>query len=474
MIRRKVYRLRRLALLGALVLGAAVLLPAGSANAETKTFTERVGPITIGGYEVQQSLLFAPKPPEDGHITAMDVEITDADGTPIRIQRLMLHHIVFLNLNREDETCKDRQFKMWDNRPAAIGYTPERFYAAGEERAKLILPPGYGYSMRSSDRWMMAYMVMNHRAATDSAYIQYRVTYETGASDTDTRDVTPYWLDVRNCSADPIYNIPGTDGRGSTHRETYDYVLPEGGRIVAAGGHVHGGGKRLTLTQPGCGNRLLGRSTPTWGLPSHAFYNVRPVLHEPGPINMSAFGTPTGIPIAAGERVRLNSLYDNDRPHTRVMGIMVMFVDHDPAVSGRCGSLPNDIAYLSTDQPGRRGIVPFRIPLTGLDENGNAITIEKPPGRNARLGNGATIRVGDRFFSKPNVVVERGARLRWLFDGIELHNLTLANGPVGIGSPNLDDSRAYSRRFGRPGTYKFFCALHPVQMHQRLVVKPTR
>jgi plastocyanin len=60
--------------------------------------------------------------------------------------------------------------------------------------------------------------------------------------------------------------------------------------------------------------------------------------------------------------------------------------------------------------------------------------------------------------------------LRWKFYGGELHNLTLANGPVGIGSPNLDDGRAFSHTFSEPGTYRFFCGLHPVQMSERVVV----
>ena len=448
----------------------ALALSAPPAAAETKTFTQQV-PISVAGYEVKQSFALAPKPPEDGHVTAMEVDIVNADGTPVPIQRLMLHHIVFVNLNRDDPTCNGTTFTGWDSRPSFGSGLPERFYAAGEERARLALPPGYGYRLSSDDNWAMIYMVMNHRAETDRAFIQYRFTYETGASDADTTDVKPYWLDVRNCKADPIYNVPGTGRPGSTHLKEYDYTMPQGGRIVAAGGHVHGGAKNLTLSQPNCADRVLGRSLPTWGLGSHPFYNVRPILHEPGPINMSAFGTSQGIPVAAGERVRLSSHYDNQNPHTRVMGIMVMYVVHDPAVTEPCGPLPNDIGYQATDQPGRSGLVRFRIPLTGLDSYGNAVTIRKPAGRNRPVANGATIKVGDRFFSKPNVVVRPGARLNWLFEGLELHNLTLANGPVGIGSPNLDGDRNFSRRFGRRGTYNFFCAIHPVSMHQRVVVK---
>lgn len=34
----------------------------------------------------------------------------------------------------------------------------------------------------------------------------------------------------------------------------------------------------------------------------------------------------------------------------------------------------------------------------------------------------------------------------------------------------LDSNRTYTQRFTRPGTYRFFCALHPTQMQERVVV----
>jgi plastocyanin len=75
------------------------------------------------------------------------------------------------------------------------------------------------------------------------------------------------------------------------------------------------------------------------------------------------------------------------------------------------------------------------------------------------------------LFGAPNLRVKRGSSLTWQFSGAELHNVTLANGPLGIGSDNLDGDRTFTQRFDRPGTYRFFCAIHPTQMQQRVVVK---
>jgi plastocyanin len=472
------------------------------------------GPQTVNGYEVQQNgLIGIPKPPISGHITKMEVDVVDDTATPVPISRLMLHHIVFFNANRTDAACGG----------------PERFYGAGEERAKLSFPPGYGYPLNPANNWYTVYMYMNHRPVTDHAWIEYKMTVEPSAG---MENLRPYWFDVGNCAFDPIYNVPGRERaeirdctapkfkKGTrkkakkkarrkhaaclqgqredqqrdaalippdpTHNLTKNVTIKRtqgghdlGGRIIAGAGHVHGGAQRLTLTKPSCpGNPEVARSDPTWGNADHPFYNVKPVLHEPGPIGMSAFGTPTGIPVAHGQTIRLNSIYDNLQPHTRVMGIFITYVDEnepgDPAPDP-CAGAPNDIVYgPGTNLPGRSQPPPFTVPLTGLDQFGNAIEIDGPPGAFKTLASGANITVGDRFFSEKNVEITPGTTLNYNFAGTEAHNLTLANGPLGIGSPNYgpgyEPNGTYSQTFSRPGTYRFFCGLHPVQMSQRVVV----
>jgi plastocyanin len=505
----------RLGMLLLLALGL-LLWPSHAAATET-TYSFNVPTGTIGEYEVRQWVSApVPHPAVDGYITHMQTDVIDADThQPVPISRLMLHHIVFLNAAHRDNTCNS--FLGFDNRSFG-GVAPQRFFAAGEERAKISMPPGYGYPTNSGDPWAILAMVMNHRSTADHALIHYEVTVE---SDPLT-PVQPYWLDVRDCRADPIYNVPGVEQpanpvtrkkskrklrsrknakrsassaakhRGKKHRkkkraptaepppapkpttnEFRDYVFPESGRLVAGLGHVHGGAIGLRLTEPGCGDREIARSDPTWGLGDHPFYAVRPVLHEPGPINMSAFRTPTGIPVNSGETIRLNSIYDDSQPHVRVMGIEMVYLAPDPSVTQPCGPLPGDTQILKTNEPGRTGPVPFTIPLTGLDNARQATTIDGPPGNVQDLPSGSTIQVGDRFFGAPEVKIATGSSLTWQFSGGELHNLTLANGPLGIGTDNLDGGRTFTQTFDRPGTYRFFCALHPVQMSEKIVVGDT-
>jgi plastocyanin len=128
----------------------------------------------------------------------------------------------------------------------------------------------------------------------------------------------------------------------------------------------------------------------------------------------------------------------------------------------RCGAHPGDFEELPMPT-GRRKPPPFTVPIVGM-RNGKAVNIDAPPGRRAALGRRGTISVGDLFFNRANVSVRAGSKLTWRVEGDTLHNITLANGPRGFSSPNLNRGRTYSKRLSVPGTYQLFCGLHPVDM----------
>jgi plastocyanin len=442
------------------------------ASAEVKTLTYRVGPITVAPYQVRQNgLTFGiPKPDVDGSIVAMKTDVVDADGSPVPIKRLMLHHIVFANVGatlgeKHDATCES--ITGLDSVSKFPGLA-ERFYAAGEERAQMRLPAGHGYHVRGDDTWSLSWMLMNHRNRTDKAFIEYTITYDTSP---DLAPVTPVWLDVRNCRADPVYDVPGGGAPGSRDVQSSDWTAPEAGRVVAGGGHVHGGGLSLELTQPDCGDRTLASSRPTWGAATHPFYNVKPVLHEPGPVHMTGFTTAAGFPVAAGQRLRLSSVYDAQRPHTRVMGIMMVYFAPPAApAADPCAALPGDV-QTDAGPPGRTQTPKVAVPLTGLDRKGRARTIKAPPGRLRRAAGNAAVALRNFSFSKPNLSVPRGATVRWSFRDDDLHDVTLASGPRGFSSPHHTRGASYERTLDVPGTYRLFCSLHPVAMTERIVVR---
>jgi plastocyanin len=365
-------------------------------------------------------------------------------------------------------TCDN--FTLFDGK-TSLPALADSFYFAGEERNELVLPPGYGYPIAKNDTWSMVWMLMNHRPVDDPVFIRWTVTYEDSEQLTPVR---PIWLDVVNCLADPVYTVPGSD-KPAVHERRYERNVPESGRIVNVSGHVHGGAADLRLSQVDCDNRLIHRSRPAWGMPSHPFYNVRPILHEPGPLSMSRFTSQQGFPVGKGQRLRLASRYDNTLPHARVMGIVIAYLAPDATVPEGCAPPPTDV---KVEQPAELAGTPFRtktpkftVPLTGTDSQGRAISISRPPGKTRDLSSGSTIRVGDFEFSTANVRMKKGSKLNWKFTPSTLHNITLANGPRGFSSLNLNDGRTYGYKFKVPGTYRVFCGLHPVSMTQTVTVR---
>ncbi len=142
----------------------------------------------------------------------------------------------------------------------------------------------------------------------------------------------PYWFDEHNCSADPIFDVPGNGRMFSTFSQ--ERRLHDAGERTDRRdrGHLHGGGVRLDLTDRTCDTKLF-TSEPTWGLPV-----VHPIIHEPGPKHMTTLTTADGIPVSAGDHLRLTAVYDNSLPHTRVMGVMVVYLAPGPV--SKCEAVP--------------------------------------------------------------------------------------------------------------------------------------
>ena len=293
----------RKACLSIVSVAAALAVPA-LAHAEERTLTFTTAPISVPAYGVAQQPMLAESPSVDGYVVGMEAEVVDANGKVQGRDKVMLHHIVFAKLGVPDYTCG--------------GQAAERFFAEGEERLALSLPRGFGYPNKATDRWGLLYMLMNHKPRRLNGYIRYTVRYVTGEALT---PVKPIWLDIRNCSGpDPVFDIPGGGKRFSTFTKTADFTMPESGRLVSGGGHLHGGGLRLELRNASCNTKPF-ESRPTWGGPK-----PKPLLHEPGPTKMSSFRSTTGIPVAKGQTLRLAAVYDNQAPHTRAMGIMLLFL----------------------------------------------------------------------------------------------------------------------------------------------------
>lgn len=441
-------------LVGLAVLVAALVTPS-LAQAGEKTFKLRAGPYRSADFNVLFPKQLVPAPKVDGFLTDMDVRLVDRTGKEVTINETMLHHVVFKNFSRFVGRKRDCR--------APNG---EAFFGTGEEKQALDLPEGYGYPVSRSDRWRMNVMLMSHAAAAKNVYVEYTGKIVTGRAAAAMKRVVPYWVSADGCSSNPSYPVTGRGGPGSVDRRSRLWRVPITGRLVAAGGHLHGGSRDLTVSQPRCDGRKLLSNTPTYGTPEDLVYTARPVLHEPGPIGTRWFASPTGISLRRGEKLRVTGLYDNEVPHTRVMSITHLYVHPTKRVAGGCAPVPADATETFRVKEGRPLPPRAPVPLNTLTDDLKPVEIDKPRGALADLGRGGTVQLKNFAFRPANVRLKTGGTIRYAFRDEAKHNVTWADGPALASSKTLTRGGVDPTTFNVPGRYKLFCYLHPMQMQQ--------
>jgi hypothetical protein len=426
-----------------------LLFAATPAQAAEKKLTLYSKAINVTPYSGEQHYMQLPAngkqaPAEPGWITSLKVDVVkrrSARAKRLSIQDVMIHHIV---LHAPDAK--------WGN-PAANCFS--QFFAMGEENQEMPKIADYGIANMTAGgqapSWFLTHMLMNHRAQPFKVYVRTKITY----SDTPKTEVTPLWLDTEGCDVDPTFTVPGNGPKGSNHVDDAIYTVPQDGRIIGGQGHLHGGGRYQTVTNTSCGNRRLIRSQAYYAMPNHIFYRVRPILHEPSPVSMSRTVSREGIPVSAGDRLRLRAVYDNHLPHTRVMSILMAYLvpgDVEP-----CADPPSDLEKQDVPRRFRKPYPPSTVPLMA-------------PPRGPFKPFSDPIRAGDYFFDQRRVVVDRGTPVTWRFDGNTQHDVAVANGPYAFTSEWIQKGE-FTYTPPKRGTYGLFCTLHPGLMSQELKVK---
>src|SRR4051794_35414485 len=435
--------------------------PEHRADPSLTTYVERLGPFTIGAYETLQKAVAAKPPAVPGAIVGMDARLVDKAGKVLPQHVTMLHHLVFTNggpdNRRGDPACP-------------LKTTRERFWGTSEELRPLTLPPGYGYPTDPADKWRAILMVMHHHAGEREFFLEYRVTVDPRPL----VPVKPYWLSIVPCSPDPQWTVLGTGARTAARERTF--TIPDAGRIVAAGGHLHGGAQSIAVSQPRCKDRTLVKNVPAYAPAGDPLYQVRPLLHEPDPKNISWWQSATGWPIRKGERLTVTAAYDGTRPHTRVMGIEHIYVAPPLDAKPGCGAAPADAQQLGADFAGPR-MTPPKVTLTLARLNADGIAHATTTGTGTKRsvqGSVASVFVRDFTYGPQQLTIRRGATVRWHFADKQKHDVTLAAGPRGFASPWLERGQKYAHTFTQPGTYLLQCSLHAAYMSQVVTVRPGR
>jgi plastocyanin len=82
----------------------------------------------------------------------------------------------------------------------------------------------------------------------------------------------------------------------------------------------------------------------------------------------------------------------------------------------------------------------------------------------------STVTIDNFAFAPAILAVAPGTKVTWDNKDEEPHTVTSADGGMMFKSPALDTDDKFSFTFDKPGTYKYFCSIHP-HMVGTIVVK---
>lgn len=288
-------------------------------SGETET-TVRIGPLTMNAHEqddehegvrpmhgpdqpmhgTHTSLLAPMTPPcTNCYITGIQPDMNYEDGSSANVHTgAMLHHAVFFDRSKWDVTCGS-----W------VSFAGRRIFATGNERTGGTLPDGYGVKFGFLPLTYTLVELMNTKPEPQEVYVDVTMTH-VPAHTPGMQEVTPVWLDADNCG-NSQHSVP----KGESHTR-WEWESTISGTLKGAGGHIHDGGQKITLT-----NKDTGETMCT----SEAGYGTDP--HYEGRIESmtTCLGQDLGK-VRKGDTLEIDSVYHSNYAQDNAMSIMVAFI----------------------------------------------------------------------------------------------------------------------------------------------------
>ncbi len=190
----------------------------------------RVAPMTMGHSEAMQhgSMMTTPLIPlvwpVSGGLTGFKLRLFTPDGT--RLPRSLLHHLNLLDFDRRE----------------LLYPVPARIFAVGADTRDVKVPDSYAVRMERGDS--LGWYIMwsdDVPKDVDAVYVEIVLAYS--EADGSQAPLTTLYIDSNLNVGNPTsFDIP------PGHSEiTYDWAPTAGGKLLAAGGHMHEYGVEVRL-----------------------------------------------------------------------------------------------------------------------------------------------------------------------------------------------------------------------------------
>jgi plastocyanin len=468
---------------------------APEAGAERLHF--KIGPFQIepGQNNIANRSANSQQPQENGWIVGIRPNLEYANGKTPGVDVIHLHHAVWLNLSAPDPTSPG---------------LPERFFAVGEEKTNLKLPPGYGYAYKTTDRWLLNYMLHNLTPDRAKVWVSYDIDFipATSPAAKGIQAARPIWMDVQNGETYPVFDIPRNGGHNGEFTYPDDatdpykggpaknvWTVDADGVLLSTAGHVHPGGLRDDLWLQRNGAVVpTARAKPGASDTVHLFSSVSHYYEPAGPVSwdvtMSATPDDWRVQVHKGDKLSVTATYDSARATWyEGMGIMVLWM--------AAGDKGNDPFTTDVNVPGvlTHGHLPENDNHGGpAPDPAHYVDVTKLPSK--MLPNGYVIPISNFVYARGDMsiatsvpTVKVGQSLTFknldspLGNGI-WHTITAClspcDGKTGIAFPLADakivfdsgelgaadlpasGTDTWSTPKNMPaGTYTYFCRIHP-------------
>jgi plastocyanin len=423
-------------------------------------------------------------PSEPGYITRFDPELIYSDGTVPRVDVLHLHHAVWI-----------------------VNGSPQ--FATGEEKTIVQTPEGFGWRSTPGDSWFLNDMIHDLTPTGANVYIVWRLDFvpDTSPAAATMKTVHTKWMDVSGPSPSvgisspiyPVFDALRSDGNGKRYTfpdqakgadraligPSQTWTPSQAVTLIQTAGHLHPGGLSTTLkVHRGDQHNTLFKSK------AHYFEPAGAVSWD---VSMGATPADWRVKLQPGDDLSVHATYDSKRADWyEVMGIMPVAVYNGTDVGG--------VDALSDNIP-KGGVLTH----THLNENrhhgGKDIGLPDPRDLASAHGPFGQIGIDDYAYAQGDLLasgaaaklptVHAGHSLTFLNNdaaGDTYHTLTackepcngdtgiaypIANGPVtfdsgqlgfnstGFGAPAIDQDTWQTPSNLKPGTYGYFCRVHP-------------